>query len=99
MLVDVATSALFHGFEMSDGLLARQVTIQSCGADRYRYLESLELKNPDGGVTRYDDEFVIRRWAADEVLEIARACGFVIERDLSAEFAGSGSQYFLIQAE
>jgi hypothetical protein len=59
----------------------------------------LELKNPDGGVTRYDDEFVIRRWAADEILEIARACGFVIERDLSAEFAGSGSQYFLLQTE
>jgi SAM-dependent methyltransferase len=99
MLVDVATSALFHGFEMSDGLLTRQVTIQSCGADRYLYRESLDLKNPDGGVTRYDDEFVIRRWAADEILEIARACGIVIERDLSAEFAGSGSQYFLLQTK
>jgi SAM-dependent methyltransferase len=98
MLVDVATSALFHGFEMSDGLLTRQVEIQSCGGDRFLYRESLKLKNPDGGVTRYDDEFVIRRWSTDKVLETARRSGFVIERDLSADFAGSGSQYFLLQA-
>jgi SAM-dependent methyltransferase len=98
MLVDVATSTLFQGFEMNDDLLTRKVAIESCGADRYLYRESLELKNPDGGVTRYDDEFVIRRWAANEVLEIAKAADFVIERDLSAAFTGSGSQYFLLQA-
>ena len=98
MLVDVASSALFQGFEAGDELLTRRVSIQPSGDNRFLYEERLTLSDSNGGVSRFEDRFTIRLWEPDAVLSAARLVGFKMEGDLSAEFAGSGSRYFLLVA-
>lgn len=98
MLVDVATPALFYGFERSDDVLTRRVTICPADTDRFHYEEYVSLRNPDGSETRFEDKFMIRRWGKDLVLNTARNAGFEVDSDLSDEFAGSGSNYFLLAA-
>jgi SAM-dependent methyltransferase len=98
MLVDVASPVLFHGFEWDDDRMTRRVVIQPAGEGRFFYEEHVELRDSDGGSTRYEDRFTIRHWSAEEVIEVARAAGLALEREFADEFAGSGSRYFLLQA-
>ncbi len=98
MLVDVASSALFRGFEAGDDRLTRRVSISASGENRFIYEEDLTLANPDGSLSRFEDRFTIRLWKPEEVLAASQASGFTMENDLSDDFAGSGSRYFLLRA-
>jgi hypothetical protein len=49
-----------------------------------------------GPKTFFNDHFLIRAWTPEQVLGIADRCGFELVEDLSDQFAGSGSDYYLL---
>ncbi len=52
----------------------------------------------DYGNERYlTDSFMIRYWHVETIFLIAHRCGLVFDRDLSNEFLGTGSKYFLLR--
>lgn len=95
-LLDVPSSAVFGSRVRQTDRMVRTVSIQPVGGDVYEYREEIELLDNDGANAFYDDQFLIRAWAPEQVLDVARRCGFDMVEDLSDQFSGSGSNYYLL---
>jgi SAM-dependent methyltransferase len=96
MLLDVPSRGLFNSFQRKTGLLQRNVSVRLIHDDIYSYQESITLTQDDRQ-TPYIDKFEIRCWEVDKVLQELASAGFSIADDLSAEFVGTGSRYYLVQ--
>lgn len=93
-LVDIPSEMIFSGYSRNDSGFDRNVHVTRQGGSIYTYREELVLKDGDGEVARYSDEFEIRHWSLRQVLEILHETGFVDGEDLTPHFSGAGSSYY-----
>lgn len=97
LLVDVPTRAVFASYSRKDPLMDRIVTMRVKAGDIYRYQESIEVHLPDGTTSKYQDDFQVRYWSPEVIIQTAQEIGFFMEEDLSSRFSFSGSQYFALK--
>lgn len=95
-LLDVPSSAVFSSRIRQTDRIVRTVNIQSVGDDIYEYKEEIELLDTDCEDTLFRDQFLIKAWTPEQVLALAKRCGFELSADLSDQFYGSGSNYYLL---
>jgi len=98
LFIDVPTRAIFESRHFRNPRIDRRVTVTSVEEDLYRYEESGELRHGDRA-ERYSDSFLIRHWPRYYVVARLQERGFSPIRDLSYEFAGSGSSYLMLRKE
>ena len=79
-------------------MVQREVTVTPGHDDLYLYEEKSTLTR-DGGMTLYRDQFDIKYWEVDKVLQVLSETGFSVKKDLSNVFMGSGSRYFLMEKQ
>ncbi len=94
LLLDIPAKNLFSSFRRTGSEYDRDVQIIPETDVLFRYDETARILD-DGHWVNYSDSFKIRYWDQAHVLSVLENAGFVIEQDLSAQFAGSGSNYFL----
>jgi hypothetical protein len=96
LLLDVPSSQVFVSRNLQTDRIIRNVRIQPEGGDLFNYSEEIVLIEAGCTDTLFADQFMIRVWPTDQVLGLARGCGFELVRDLSDRFASSGSNYYLL---
>jgi SAM-dependent methyltransferase len=96
LLIDIPSKGIFNNFQSTTDLVQRKVTVKPSHDDVYLYEENTAVTR-EGETTHYDDQFQIRYWNAEQVLQILSDLGFFVHKELSTEFAGTGSRYFLMQ--
>jgi len=95
-LIDVPSRGIFRSSSFNSPGIERRVTVDSEYDDLFTYREELTITGADGKKT-FTDEFQIRNWHVDKVVQILKKIGFELEKDFSREFSASGSQYFLMK--
>ena len=96
LLIDVPLRGIFNSFRSNTSLIQRDVTVTPEHDDIYLYEEKSTLTR-DGHETLYTDQFNIRYWNPEKVLQVLTETGFSLKEDISEDFTGSGSEYFLMQ--
>lgn len=97
-LLDVPSPAVLCSRSRQTDRIVRTVNIQPVSDGMYDYKEEIELLDTDGPDAFFNDQFLIRAWTPEQVLGIADRCGFQLVDDLSDQFAGSGSSYYLLSS-
>jgi SAM-dependent methyltransferase len=97
LMIDIPNRAIFSNIHRKGKDFERSVEIKSMGNDLYRYDENSMIIDSCGNERRLTDSFMIRYWHAETIFLIAHRCGLALDRDLSNEFLGTGSQYFLLK--
>lgn len=94
LLLDIPSKEIFRGYSRRDSHFERKVSVNCDNGSIYTYREELEVTNNYGEVTRYEDEFQIRHWSRQQVIELLQKVGFVDGEDLTPYFSGAGSSYY-----
>ena len=94
LLLDIPSEAIFSGYTRRDPCFERTVAVTRHNGNIYTYREELVVTNDDGKATRYEDEFQIRHWPKNQVMEVIKELGFVDGEDLTHHFSGAGSSYY-----
>jgi len=94
LLLDIPSEALFRGYSRSDSGFKRNVTVTPHDGSIYSYKEELVVPNDDGKSTSYQDEFQIRYWSKQQVMQTLQEVGFVDCEDLTHRITGTGSSYY-----
>ncbi len=94
LLFDVPNHGLFNSYEILSNDFNRTVTIRSSGPDLFEYQESIDLRIK-GQMQHFDDQFSIKYWQTEKVIQSAKKSGFIEFQNLSEFFPQCGSQYFL----
>jgi SAM-dependent methyltransferase len=94
LLLDIPSEAIFSGYSRRDPCFERTVAVTRHNRSIYTYREELVVTNDDGEATRYEDEFHIRHWSKQQVMELLKELGFVDGEDLTPHFSGAGSSYY-----
>jgi SAM-dependent methyltransferase len=97
LLLDIPTKALFQSFRRKGSDFDRNVVIKPLGNDLFQYSENSRLTYENSGEHLFVDNFQIKYWSPEVVLSYAFNCGFTLQKDLSDEFSGTGSNYFLLR--
>lgn len=95
MLIDIPSRQLFQSHSSITSRMQRSVLVQPCGVNTYLYQEHLTVKQDDS-TQSFSDEFTIRYWTTEEVLQAARECGLELLEDWSESFRMTGSGYYLL---
>ncbi len=97
-LMDIPSLAAFKNSERpyKDSKLIREVKINSDNDDKYFYQEHIKILAGDQWIT-YKDNFYIKYWSPEIVLNKMKKQGFIIQKDLSKRFNGSGAEYYLFK--
>jgi SAM-dependent methyltransferase len=93
ILLDIPSEALFSGYAIRGPGFGRKVSVTPQNGSIYTYREELVVACDGGEATRYEDEFHIRYWAEQHILELLQKIGFVEGEDLTHHFSGAGSSY------
>ena len=96
LLIDIPSRTIFQNYSRKDELIERVVSVIQDSGDIYNYHETLKVKGANGDESTYTDEFKIRYWPPEYVLNNLEATGFVFEADLTEYFSGTGSHYWII---
>ena len=94
VLMDIPLPTAFRDLTYKSKTLNRNVIIDK-QSDVFTYRESIDVFNENNWIN-YSDEFKIRCWQSEIVLNKMKDLGFVIKKDLSNKFFGSGA-YFLFE--
>jgi len=94
LLLDIPTEQLFHSYHRTTAGFDRDVRVLRETDVLFRYEEATRMLVGDRWVN-YADSFQIRHWQQSQILRALARAGFEVEADLSAQFAGSGSHYYL----
>ena len=94
LLLDIPSDAIFRGYSRRDPSFERTVTVTRQNGSIYIYREDLVVRDDDGNPTHYGDEFQIRHWSSQQVMDVLRELGFVCCEDLTPHFSGAGSSYY-----
>ena len=97
VLIDIPLPQAFRNLSYQSSNLRRNVIIHK-ESDVFNYSESIDVLNGDKWIN-YSDEFKIRCWQPEIVLSKMKKHGFIIQKDLTERFAGSGALYFLFKLE
>ncbi|HIA63572.1 MAG TPA: hypothetical protein EYN93_11880 [Planctomycetaceae bacterium] len=96
LLIDIPSKALFRSSRSEKHDIDRHVTVEHANDAVFTYREKLTIRDEDGERT-FTDEFQIRHWPVEKVVETLMKVGFQLEKNFSRELAGSGSQYLLMK--
>jgi 2-polyprenyl-3-methyl-5-hydroxy-6-metoxy-1,4-benzoquinol methylase len=97
LLIDVPSKMIFQDYNKSTQNMDRFVSISKIDKeDIYEYAEYINI-NYNGKAEIYTDTFNIKYWDTEKVMKLLLENGFLLEKDLSYEFAGAGSNYFLMK--
>ncbi len=97
LLIDIPMLVAFQSPRpYEDSKLVRKIKIDKGVNDKYFYQEYIEIKEGDKSIP-YTDNFNIKYWSPEIVLNKMKKQSFIIQKDLSMRFAGSGASYFLFQ--
>jgi SAM-dependent methyltransferase len=91
-IVDVASSQLFTSRSTKAFGFLRTTDIEPQGNDIYRYRDRITATDHENKRQFYD-EFLIRYWPADVILDRAASHGLRLEKQLDG-FASTGASYF-----
>lgn len=94
LLLDVPTEQLFQSYHRAASGFERDVRVIRQTDVLFRYEEATRIFDGDRWVS-YTDSFQIRHWRQPQILSALERAGFAVDADLSAQFAGSGSHYYL----
>ena len=97
VLMDIPLPGAFRDLTYKSSDLHRNVIIDKRN-DVFTYRESIDVLNGSNWIN-YSDDFEIRCWQPEIVLKKMEQLGFVIQRDFSERFAGSGALYFLFKLD
>ena len=95
VLMDIPLPTAFRDLTYKSETLHRNVIIEK-HSDVFTYRESIDVLN-ENNWKNYNDEFKIRCWQSEIVLNKMKELGFVIKKDLSKKFLGSGALYYLFK--
>ena len=96
LLIDIPSKLLFQGLSVRDQQIERTVSVSKQAGDVFTYQEDLTVKK-NGEELKYRDSFPIRYWPQERVMAVLREVGFFLVADLSDQFSGSGSQYYIMR--
>lgn len=94
LLLDIPTKQLFRSYYRTAPGLVRDVRVVSETEVLFRYEDAIQVFDGARWVN-HTDSFQIRYWEQSEVLAALKNAGFLVQEDMSARFAGSGSNYYL----
>ena len=97
LLLDIPSEAIFRGYSRCAPSFERTVTVTRQKESIYIYREEVNVQGDDYELTHYVDEFPIRHWSSQQVLEALGELGFIYSEDLTCLFFGTGSNYYLYQ--
>ena len=97
VLIDITSLEAFGGMSYQSEELIREVEVtkEDIEVGLFRYKETIHISSNEGN-KQYSDEFFIKYWQSDLVLEKFSKHGLKLKLDLSDQFAGSGAQYFAL---
>lgn len=97
VLIDITSLEAFGGMSYQSEELIREVEVTKEDIEEglFRYKEIIHISSNEGN-KQYSDEFFIKYWQSDLVLEKFSKHGLKLKLDLSDQFAGSGAQYFAL---
>lgn len=93
ILLDIPSEAIFSSYSRRDQGFERKVSVTHCNGSFYTYKEEIVVTGNGGEGARYADEFQIRHWPQQYILELLQKIGFAEEEDLTSCFSGAGSSY------
>ena len=94
-LFDLASEHLFDDSIYETEAMRREVVIEELAGDVFRYTEHCSGQLDDQSF-EYTDEFLIRSWEPEQVLQILSEEGLILVDDLTEVFLGSVSHYLLV---
>jgi SAM-dependent methyltransferase len=97
LVIDIPTQAVFQGYSISDDMIDRCVSVTPKEGGLYTYKENLKVKHPDGRKSVYSDQFPIKYWPQNQVIEVLEKAGFALENDVTNCFSGTGSSYLVLR--
>jgi SAM-dependent methyltransferase len=95
-LIDIPSRQLFQSAEYGDHSCSRRVRITPVTRQIFDYEETSSVQ-VGGEVRHFEDRFQIRYWPSGFVRAVLLENGLEIIRDLSADFAATGSDYLLLR--
>lgn len=97
ILIDVTALGSFTGIDYQSEDLIRTVVVEQEDPDRhlFHYSETIQKFKPEG-VQEFKDDFLIKYWDSELILNKFAKIGFGNQLSMSTNFVGSGARYFLI---
>ncbi len=97
LLIDIPGESVFRSYRIKTQIMDRSVSISETPQDDiYQYAEHIHL-NLNGRIETYTDNFKIKYWNKEKVMQILVENGFSVEKNLHFEFDRTGSEYFLMK--
>lgn len=96
-IIDIPSRAVFKSYQHQDDGFKRHVTIESIKSNIFQYNETIELIDSQNNVLMFNDQFMIRYWSFENIKSILEKIGFIIETDLTSQFAGMGATYLQLR--
>lgn len=94
LLLDIPPKTMFNSYSKHNSRFQRKVSVTHLKNSLYTYREELMLTSEDGVSQSYQDEFQIRHWPEQQVIELLGEIGFVDAQNLTPHFYGAGSNYY-----
>jgi len=95
VLIDIPFQHLFIDHVHEHPGFRRDVHFEKLEDNQYRYSETT-LKAGDGGC-RYENTFLLKAWAVNEVVTVFEKENLFLRQDLTDVFQGSGHHYLLFE--
>ena len=97
ILIDITALASFADINYQSENLIRTVTVEEVDLDQhvFRYIETIQKSGPEG-VQQFEDEFLIKYWDYNRILQKFSELGLRKQIGMSQHFIGSGAHYFLM---
>ena len=93
--IDIPSYFAFSGRYFASETLERNVEVNATKDDEtlFKYKENVVISGSDGQIT-YKDEFLIRYWDPEIILDLIKNLGMRVEYDATIDFTGSGAHYY-----
>lgn len=96
LLLDVPRSEVFNDRHSHTQRMRRDVHMRLVESHIYEYCDEIELFGVGNVKSCFKDRFLIRKWEPRDVIRIAHSCGFYVKENLSEQFSGTGSEYYVL---
>lgn len=94
LLLDIPSRQIFHSYNRTAPDFVREVRVNPETDVLFRYEETIRVLDANRWVN-HSDSFQIRYWEQSQVFDALGRASFAVEEELSAQFAGSGSSYYI----
>lgn len=97
VLIDVPSKSLFASSYYESETLIREIEVKSVDSELgiFDYLEKIKTSD-NKEQFNYEDQFKIRYWDSEIILNEFIREGMDVREDISDEFFGSGAEYFIL---